>query len=111
MEGNEEGLLTISTRATQHHMEIEFADTGDGLRDPRRVFDPFYTTKAVGRGVGLGLSTCYGIVRQHRGEIDCYNRPEGGAVFKVVLPASEVTPVEVGSLKLLTVGTQNASKD
>jgi signal transduction histidine kinase len=97
MEGNEEGLLTIAIRVEQDHMEIEFADTGVGLKDPRRVFEPFYTTKPVGRGVGLGLSTCYGIVRQHGGEIECHNRPEGGAVFRLVLPAAEVTPVVVGS--------------
>jgi signal transduction histidine kinase len=95
MEGNQEARLTIAIRAEQDHLEIEFADTGVGLKDPSRVFEPFYTTKPVGRGVGLGLSTCYGIVRQHGGEIDCYNRPEGGAVFRLVLPAAQVTPVVV----------------
>jgi signal transduction histidine kinase len=98
MEGSEQALLTIAIRADQDHLEIEFADTGVGLKDPSRVFEPFYTTKAVGRGVGLGLSTCYGIVRQHGGEIDCYNRPEGGAVFRLVLPAAQVTPVVAGVL-------------
>jgi signal transduction histidine kinase len=88
MEGNEEGILTISTRAEQEHIEIGFLDTGPGLKEPRRVFEPFYTTKPVGRGVGLGLSTCYGIIRQHGGEIECQNRPEGGAVFRLVLPVA-----------------------
>lgn len=88
MEGNEGGLLAIAIRAKPEHVEIGFVDTGSGLRDPRRVFEPFYTTKAVGKGVGLGLSTCYGIIRQHGGEIDCQNRPEGGAVFRLVLPAA-----------------------
>jgi signal transduction histidine kinase len=97
MEGSQEGLLTIGIRAEQDHMEIEFVDTGVGLKDPLRVFEPFYTTKPVGRGVGLGLSTCYGIIRQHGGEIDCRNRPEGGAVFRLVLPAAVVTPVQAGS--------------
>jgi len=86
MEGREAGLLLISVRARSEHLEIGFADTGAGLKDPRRVFEPFYTTKPVGKGMGLGLSTCYGIIRQHGGEIDGQNRPEGGATFRVVLP-------------------------
>jgi len=97
MEGNEEGLLTISTRVEQEHVEIGFVDTGSGLKEPRRVFEPFYTTKPVGRGVGLGLSTCYGIIRQHGGEIECQNRPEGGAVFRLVLPAAAAASVEIAS--------------
>jgi signal transduction histidine kinase len=97
MEGNKEGVLTISIRAEQENIEIGFVDTGSGLKEPRRVFEPFYTTKAVGRGVGLGLSTCYGIIRQHGGEIDCQNRPEGGAVFRLVLPAAAAATVEIAS--------------
>jgi signal transduction histidine kinase len=91
MVGSEAGLLIISIRATSKQLEIEFADTGSGLKDPRRVFEPFYTTKPVGKGMGLGLSTCYGIIRQHGGEIDCHNRPEGGATFRVMLPANVAT--------------------
>jgi signal transduction histidine kinase len=97
MEGNKEGVLTICIRVEQEHIEIGFVDTGAGLKEPRRVFEPFYTTKAVGRGVGLGLSTCYGIIRQHGGEIDCQNRPEGGAVFRLVLPAAAAATVEIAS--------------
>jgi signal transduction histidine kinase len=97
MEGNEGGVLAIAIRAGQEHIEIGFVDTGSGLKDPRRVFEPFYTTKLVGKGVGLGLSTCYGIIRQHGGEIDCRNRPEGGAVFRLVLPAAVAPAVEAAS--------------
>jgi signal transduction histidine kinase len=94
MEGNKAGQLTITIKAVQEHIEIGFIDSGSGLKEPRRVFEPFYTTKPVGKGVGLGLSTCYGIVRQHGGEIDCRNRPEGGAVFRLMLPASVAVAVE-----------------
>jgi signal transduction histidine kinase len=98
MEGTEAGSLTIAISAEQGQLEIGFLDTGSGLKDPRRVFEPFYTTKPVGKGVGLGLSTCYGIVRQHGGEIHCQNRPEGGAGVRVVLPAIAVaTTVEIAS--------------
>jgi len=94
MEGAQAGSLKIVLSAQQESVEIEFSDTGAGLKDPRRVFEPFYTTKPIGKGVGLGLSTCYGIVRQHGGEIDCWNRREGGAVFKLVLPAVVADIVE-----------------
>ena len=68
---------------------IEFSDSGPGARDPNRVFDPFYTTKPVGKGTGLGLSACYGIVQEHKGRILCQNRPNGGAMFRIELPAAE----------------------
>ena len=95
MEGKEVGLLTISITAKQEQIEIGFADTGLGLKEPRRVFEPFFTTKQVGKGVGLGLSTCYGIIRQHGGEIACHNRPEGGAIFTLVIPAAVAGAEEV----------------
>jgi signal transduction histidine kinase len=78
--------LLITLRVVNQQVEVEFADRGIGLQEPERVFDPFYTTKAVGKGIGLGLSTCYGIVRQHSGNISCRNRADGGAIFTVTLP-------------------------
>jgi len=80
------GVLAIRTLRERNRAVIEFSDTGPGLRDPKRVFDPFYTTKPVGKGSGLGLSICYGIVHEHGGEITCFNRPEGGATFRIELP-------------------------
>jgi signal transduction histidine kinase len=97
MEESQVGTLTIMFHANQESVEIEFADTGSGFRDPRRVFEPFYTTKPVGKGVGLGLSTCYGIIRQHGGEIDCRNRPEGGAVVRLLIPVAMATALEPAS--------------
>jgi signal transduction histidine kinase len=81
------GRLLVSLRHEDNEVVIEFADTGPGLRDPQRVFDPFYTTKPVGKGTGLGLSATYGVVQDHKGQITCYNRPEGGAAFEIRLPA------------------------
>jgi signal transduction histidine kinase len=80
------GTLAIRTLRERNRAVIEFSDTGPGLKDPRRVFDPFYTTKPVGKGTGLGLSICYGIIQEHGGQIICFNRPEGGATFRVELP-------------------------
>ena len=81
------GRLLVSLRHEGNEVVIEFADTGPGLRNPERVFDPFYTTKPVGKGTGLGLSATYGVVQDHKGQITCYNRPEGGAAFEIRLPA------------------------
>ena len=67
---------------------LQFSDSGPGIRDPLRVFDPFYTTKPVGKGTGLGLSAVYGVIRDHDGQITCQNKPEGGALFVIKIPAA-----------------------
>lgn len=87
MEASKGGVLTIKTIRDRAYVVILFSDTGPGLKEPSRVFDPFYTTKPVGKGTGLGLSICFGIIQEHSGRILCYNRQEGGAVFRVELPA------------------------
>ena len=81
------GTLTIKTMRDRAYVVVLFSDNGPGIKEPHRVFDPFYTTKPVGKGTGLGLSICFGIVQEHAGRILCYNRQEGGAVFRVELPA------------------------
>jgi signal transduction histidine kinase len=81
------GTLTVRTLSERQNVVILFSDTGPGVSEPRLVFDPFYTTKPVGKGTGLGLSICYGLVHDHGGQISCYNRPEGGATFRIELPA------------------------
>ena len=92
------GVLAIRTLRERNRAVVEFSDTGPGLQDPKRVFDPFYTTKPVGKGSGLGLSICYGIVHEHCGEITCFNRPEGGATFRVELPVlPAIVPQTVAS--------------
>lgn len=67
---------------------LEISDSGAGIRDPEHVFDPFYTTKPLGKGVGLGLSACYGIIEDHGGQISCANVPQGGASVTIKLPAA-----------------------
>jgi signal transduction histidine kinase len=81
------GLLTATTRIGGNSAVIQFSDTGPGMTEPDRVFDPFYTTRPVGQGSGLGLSMCYGIIQEHGGKISCRNREEGGAIFLIELPA------------------------
>ena len=83
------GTLSVSVLEEGDELVMEFSDSGPGIRDPQRIFDPFYTTKAVGKGMGLGLSVTYGVVQDHQGQISCENRPEGGAVFELRFPAAK----------------------
>ena len=98
LQGNGGGQLVVSLRSEADDVVIEFADNGPGLRDPERVFDPFYTTKPVGKGTGLGLSATYGVIQNHKGQITCYNRPQGGATFEIRLPALKGTAAHAGAI-------------
>ena len=84
------GRLQVSLWREGNEVAVQFADSGPGLKDPERVFDPFYTTKPVGKGTGLGLSATYGVIQDHKGQITCHNRPEGGAAFEIRLPVIKV---------------------
>jgi len=105
------GLLTITTKATQvdrplqrgadimppgDYVQIEVADTGTGIPEEYlgRIFEPFFSTKEVGAGTGLGLSTVYGIVRQTDGFIFVDSQPGHGTVFRIFLPRLDA--VETG---------------
>jgi len=81
------GTIQVSSRSLDGQVHVAFSDDGPGISEPDRVFDPFYTTRPVGQGAGLGLSMCYGIMQEHGGKISCHNRKDGGACFVVELPA------------------------
>ena len=87
------GQLTVKVYAETGNVHAVFEDSGPGIKEPNRIFDPFYTTKTIGKGTGLGLSICYGIVKEHGGDISAHNRPEGGAIVDVKLPATERAPM------------------
>jgi signal transduction histidine kinase len=89
------GSLEITAQRQGQEAVLQFSDTGPGIREPKRVFDPFYTTKPVGKGTGLGLSAVYGVIQDHSGQINCENKPEGGALFVVRLPAEEKPAAKV----------------
>ena len=83
------GWLTIASRVEGDRAIVEVADTGSGIPSEyiARIYDPFFTTKAIGQGTGLGLSISYGIVREHDGAIDCDSAVGQGTRFTVTLPA------------------------
>lgn len=90
MDGADEKVLRITAEERDDDVIVSIRDTGPGLPDTRAddIFDPFYSTKEVGAGMGLGLSISYGIINQFGGRIDASNHPDGGAVFSITLKRS-----------------------
>ena len=82
----------IEELASGDYACLEVRDTGAGMTEDvqRRLFEPFFTTKPAGRGTGLGLATCFGIVRQHEGALRVESRPGQGTVMRVLLPLASV---------------------
>ena len=86
------GWLTLCTRLEEDAVVLEVGDTGCGIRseDVRRIYDPFFTTKGIGRGTGLGLSVSYGIVQEHGGRIAVDTAPGKGSTFRDSLPNESI---------------------
>ncbi len=99
MEGLGGGVLSIETTHSSKDrlIAVNFRDTGPGIPKENRakVFEPFFTTKKKGKGVGLGLSVAYGIIRDHGGSIKVKSRPGKGATFKIEFPLDRTTEQQV----------------
>lgn len=78
--------------AVTDRVRVTVRDTGPGIAEPEKIFDPFYSTKAVSdaEGMGLGLSISYGLVQSFGGAIEGRNHPEGGAVFTIALDRAAI---------------------
>jgi two-component system NtrC family sensor kinase len=84
------GKLTITTKLSKDNqfIEIEFTDTGCGItpENMKKLFQPFFTTKEVGKGTGLGLAISYGIIERHKGKIQVHSEVGKGTTFTIKLP-------------------------
>jgi histidine kinase len=87
--GEAGGMIRVRSRAvSREELEIEVSDNGIGMNEEiqSKIFNPFFTTKEVGRGTGLGLSISHGIVQDHGGSITCISKRGAGAAFHIRLP-------------------------
>jgi two-component system NtrC family sensor kinase len=93
------GRIIINTETSGENVRIIVRDNGPGIlpENLRRIFDPFFTTKQVGQGTGLGLSLCYGIIKEHGGTITPLSRPGEGAMFTIELPVFHLAGEPVGA--------------
>jgi len=82
------GTLSVKTAADPEHVRIEFTDTGIGIKEEhlKKIFDSFFTTKDSVKGVGLGLSVCYGFIKDHGGDIQVESQVDSGTTFTITLP-------------------------
>ncbi|HEV2763936.1 MAG TPA: ATP-binding protein, partial [Pyrinomonadaceae bacterium] len=85
------GRILIRTRAEEDTVRVEIDDDGVGIapENVARIYDPFFTTKGVGRGTGLGLAVSYGIVQEHSGHISVESAPGRGTTFRITLPVAQ----------------------
>ncbi len=90
----DKGTLTIRTEKTKEDIVITFQDTGCGIPEEVRekIFTPFFTTKPIGQGVGLGLPICFEVVQRYEGRIDLESNSGKGSKFSVSLPLKHAIP-------------------
>ncbi|WP_428036550.1 ATP-binding protein [Amphritea sp.] len=98
MEGGTEKWIEISIERQQDRLNICFRDHGPGIPQSElgKVFEPFYTTKKAGQGLGLGLSISHRIIESMDGQLSVANHPLGGAVFTINLPTADAPASVVG---------------
>ncbi|HYE71738.1 MAG TPA: ATP-binding protein, partial [Blastocatellia bacterium] len=86
------GRLEISVEADDQTAVVCFRDTGTGIAPENlaKIYDPFFTTKQIGQGTGLGLAVSYGIIQDHGGHIQVESQPGAGTQFRITLPLAHV---------------------
>jgi two-component system NtrC family sensor kinase len=82
------GILTVRTEKRDNDLLIHILDTGTGIPDQikNKIFEAFFTTKQKVKGVGLGLSVCYGIIKDHGGDLKVESKEGKGTTFTISLP-------------------------
>jgi len=114
----------IDRAPADFYVEISVSDTGVGMNKYTKdhIFEPFFTTKPIGEGTGLGLSTVYGIVRNHAGGIAVESKKDQGTTFRIYLPATDmhveeqkdthaVPGIILGKGKILVVDDEKVFRD
>ncbi len=89
---NGNGRIVLATKnGEEEALTVEVSDNGVGIapEDVAKIYDPFFTTKGIGRGTGLGLAVTYGIVQEHSGHISVSSTPGSGTTFRITLPTRD----------------------
>jgi two-component system NtrC family sensor kinase len=96
-----QGRITVGTRWDDNTILVRIEDDGQGIPPEviQKIYDPFFTTKEIGRGTGLGLSVSYGIIQEHSGRIFVESRPGEGTVFTIKLPVVESAVKEIEQIE------------
>lgn len=79
-------VLTVNVTEHENQIEVAVIDGGHGLTDPERLFEPFFSTKS--EGLGMGLNICRTIIESHHGRLWAVNNPDGGTIFRFTLPCA-----------------------
>ncbi|WP_067862080.1 sensor histidine kinase [Neptuniibacter marinus] len=95
-ESIEKPIIEISTRTVQSEIIIEITDNGSGMSEEveKEIFVPFFTTKPIGSGTGMGLAIAYGIIKDHDGEISVHSIEGQGTTFTIKLPTHPSESIE-----------------
>lgn len=92
-------LLDPLNSQTPPYLEITVSDTGEGIEEDklRKIFEPFYTTKPIGKGTGMGLSSTLGTIEMHNGTIEVNSTPGEGTAFTIILPCHNIEKEEIAA--------------
>jgi signal transduction histidine kinase len=93
----EKGKITISSKIENNIILVSIKDEGCGipLTNQNKIFTPFFTTKPVGSGIGLGLATTYGIIKAHKGKITFESETGNGSIFTIEIPIIENSELKI----------------
>lgn len=88
MDESEKRVLKVNVLLQQNTIEVAIIDSGHGVSDPDRLFEPFFSTKS--EGLGMGLNICRTIIESHHGQLLATNNPEGGTTLRFTLPCASI---------------------